>query len=37
MAVYTEVAGEGPALALVHEGICDSRMWDVVDVRLEDI
>ncbi len=28
MAIYTEVAGEGPALALVHEGICDSRMWD---------
>ena len=28
MAIYAEVAGEGPALALVHEGICDSRMWD---------
>jgi len=28
VAIYTEVAGEGPALALVHEGICDSRMWD---------
>lgn len=28
MAVYSEVAGEGPAVALVHEGICDSRMWD---------
>ena len=28
MAIYSEVAGEGPALALVHEGICDSRMWD---------
>jgi pimeloyl-ACP methyl ester carboxylesterase len=26
--VYSEVAGEGPAVALVHEGICDSRMWD---------
>jgi pimeloyl-ACP methyl ester carboxylesterase len=26
--IYSEVAGEGPALALVHEGICDSRMWD---------
>jgi 3-oxoadipate enol-lactonase len=26
--VYAEVAGEGPAVALVHEGICDSRMWD---------
>ncbi len=28
MELYTEVAGEGPAIALVHEGICDSRMWD---------
>ena len=28
MSLYTEVAGEGPAVALVHEGICDSRMWD---------
>jgi 3-oxoadipate enol-lactonase len=26
--VYAEVAGQGPAVALVHEGICDSRMWD---------
>src|SRR5207344_2205405 len=26
--LYSEVAGEGPAVALVHEGICDSRMWD---------
>jgi pimeloyl-ACP methyl ester carboxylesterase len=26
--VYAEVAGEGPAVALVHEGICDCRMWD---------
>jgi 3-oxoadipate enol-lactonase len=26
--LYAEVAGEGPAIALVHEGICDSRMWD---------
>jgi pimeloyl-ACP methyl ester carboxylesterase len=26
--IYAEVAGEGPAVALVHEGICDSRMWD---------
>jgi 3-oxoadipate enol-lactonase len=25
---YSEVAGEGPAIALLHEGICDSRMWD---------
>src|SRR5215218_8445150 len=28
MAVFAEVAGEGPAVALVHEGICDSGMWD---------
>ena len=28
MALYVEVAGEGPAVALVHEGVCDSRMWD---------
>jgi 3-oxoadipate enol-lactonase len=26
--LYAEIAGEGPAVALVHEGICDSRMWD---------
>jgi len=29
MAIYSEVAGDGPELVLVHEGICDSRMWDV--------
>ena len=23
-----EVAGEGPEIVLLHEGICDSRMWD---------
>jgi 3-oxoadipate enol-lactonase len=23
-----EVAGEGPAVALLHEGVCDLRMWD---------
>jgi len=28
VAIYSEVAGEGPGLTLVHEGICDSRMWD---------
>jgi 3-oxoadipate enol-lactonase len=26
--LYAEVAGEGPEIALVHEGICDSRMWE---------
>jgi 3-oxoadipate enol-lactonase len=29
VAIYAEVAGGGPELVLVHEGICDSRMWDV--------
>ncbi len=28
MRIYSEVAGAGPAVVLVHEGICDSRMWD---------
>jgi pimeloyl-ACP methyl ester carboxylesterase len=28
VAIYAEVAGAGPELVLVHEGICDSRMWD---------
>jgi 3-oxoadipate enol-lactonase len=23
-----ELAGEGPAVVLVHEGVCDLRMWD---------
>ena len=23
-----ELAGKGPAVALVHEGVCDMRMWD---------
>jgi pimeloyl-ACP methyl ester carboxylesterase len=26
--LYSEVAGDGPELVLLHEGICDSRMWD---------
>jgi 3-oxoadipate enol-lactonase len=26
--LYAEVAGEGPAVVLLHAGICDSRMWD---------
>jgi 3-oxoadipate enol-lactonase len=26
--LHWEVAGEGPAVVLVHAGICDSRMWD---------
>lgn len=28
MEPYSEVAGDGPELVLLHEGICDSRMWD---------
>lgn len=28
MELYAEVAGEGPEIVLLHEGICDSRMWD---------
>jgi pimeloyl-ACP methyl ester carboxylesterase len=28
LALYAEVAGEGPEVVLVHEGICDSRMWE---------
>ncbi len=28
MELYSEVDGEGPAVALLHEAICDSRMWD---------
>ena len=28
MALYAEVAGEGPEIVLFHEGICDSRMWE---------
>ena len=28
MRIYSEVSGEGPAIALVHQGICDSRVWD---------
>jgi pimeloyl-ACP methyl ester carboxylesterase len=28
MGLYAEVAGDGPGVALVHEGICDSSMWE---------
>lgn len=28
MALFAEVAGDGPDVVLVHEGVCDSRMWD---------
>jgi 3-oxoadipate enol-lactonase len=28
MALSAQVAGEGPAVVLLHAGICDSRMWD---------
>jgi len=26
--LYSEAAGEGPGVVLVHTGICDSRMWE---------
>lgn len=26
--LHREVAGEGPAVALLHSTVCDSRMWD---------
>lgn len=26
--LFYEIAGEGPAMALIHAGIADSRMWD---------
>jgi pimeloyl-ACP methyl ester carboxylesterase len=26
--LYAGVAGDGPAVALIHAGICDGRMWD---------
>ncbi len=29
MELYSEVAGEGPEIVLLHEGICDCRMWDI--------
>jgi 3-oxoadipate enol-lactonase len=28
MDLWHEVAGEGPPVLLIHEGICDSRMWE---------
>jgi len=28
VSLYSEGAGEGPAVVLVHAGICDSRMWE---------
>ena len=27
LGLYSELAGEGPPVVLIHEGICDSRMW----------
>lgn len=26
--IHAETAGDGPALVLVHAGICDSGMWE---------
>src|SRR4029453_12128093 len=28
MELWHEVAGEGSPVLLIHEGICDSRMWE---------
>jgi 3-oxoadipate enol-lactonase len=28
MELWHEVTGEGPPVVLIHEGICDGRMWD---------
>lgn len=28
MILHSEVAGEGPGVALIHSTVCDSRMWD---------
>jgi 3-oxoadipate enol-lactonase len=28
MELWHEIAGDGPPVLLIHEGICDSRMWD---------
>jgi len=28
LTLYYEVAGDGPAVALLHSTVCDSRMWD---------
>jgi 3-oxoadipate enol-lactonase len=28
MELWHEVVGEGPPVLLIHEGICDSRMWE---------
>ncbi|HYM63328.1 MAG TPA: alpha/beta fold hydrolase [Gaiellaceae bacterium] len=28
MRLFSEAAGEGPGVVLIHAGICDSRMWE---------
>src|SRR5690349_2994042 len=28
MTISCDVAGDGPALVLLHSGVCDRRMWD---------
>lgn len=34
--LHHEVAGEGPAVALLHSTVCDSRMWDAEFAALAD-
>ncbi|WP_433016441.1 alpha/beta fold hydrolase [Kribbella sp. CA-294648] len=37
MTIFHEVTGDGPAVLLVHAGVCDSRMWarQVEDLRTD--
>ncbi|MDX6262727.1 MAG: hypothetical protein QOH84_4415 [Kribbellaceae bacterium] len=37
MTIFHQVAGDGPAVLLVHAGVCDSRMWarQVEDLRVD--
>ena len=34
--VYLEAGGDGPAVVLVHAGICDSRMWEPQSAAYRD-
>jgi pimeloyl-ACP methyl ester carboxylesterase len=37
MTIFHQVVGDGPAVLLVHAGVCDSRMWarQVEDLRVD--